>query len=164
MLVEFSLTFIFHHVWEKPFNLWCSYSYKMHWIYAFFLMPQSAKSVSPRRKGWRKLGFTLSNFSQKIWLETSGYLCFVCFKMFLNVMTLQFCKWYLSNSVVLNLSPLLWNYGNLTLKLHQKNSYLNEGLLFVGRFKVGRFPRMINKKVVPQFFSKPFNQLKNCLP
>ena len=27
-LVEFSLTCIFHHVWEKIFNLWCSYYWK----------------------------------------------------------------------------------------------------------------------------------------
>ena len=38
----------------------------------------------------------------------------------LNVMALQFWKYCLSNSVVLNLLPLLCNHNNLTLKLHQK--------------------------------------------
>ena len=41
MLVKSSLSCIFQHVWEKFFNLWCSHSQKMHWIYAFLLMPQS---------------------------------------------------------------------------------------------------------------------------
>ena len=54
-------------------------------------------------------------------------------------MALQFCE-YLSNGVVLSLLPLLCNHGNLTLKLHQKK-------YFVGRFKVGCLPRMINKEM-----------------
>ena len=53
--------------------------------------------------------------------------------------------------MVLNLLPLLCNHGDLTLKLHRKNSYLNEGWLFIGRFKVGFSPRMINKEVLAQF-------------
>ena len=40
-----------------------------------------------------------------------------------------------------------------TLKLHQKNSYLNEGQLFIDRFKVGSLPRMINI-VLAQFIDK----------
>ena len=36
MPVQFSLTCIFHHVWEKIFNLW----YWMNRIYAFLLMTQ----------------------------------------------------------------------------------------------------------------------------
>ena len=49
------------------------------------------------------------------------------FVIFLNVMALQFCKQYLSNSVVLSLLSLLCNHGNLTLKLHQKKiAALNE--------------------------------------
>ena len=39
---------------------------------------------------------------------------------FLNVVALQFCKWYLSYSVVLSSLPLRYNHVNLTLKLHQK--------------------------------------------
>ena len=40
--------------------------------------------------------------------------------VFLNAMALQFWKYYLSNSVILNLLPLLCNHNKLTLKLHQK--------------------------------------------
>ena len=43
---------------------------------------------------------------------------------------------------------LYCNHCNLTLKLHRKNSYLNEGRIFIGRFKVGSFPRMTNKEVL----------------
>ena len=78
MLVQFSLTCIFHHVWERIFNLWCSHQ-KMNWIYAFLLMPQFPTQNSrynfwkicfpqgPRTKGWRKLWFALLKFHQKIW-------------------------------------------------------------------------------------------------
>ena len=78
------------------------------------------KSASLKMVCWRKLWFALSKFSQKIWrcLGTLAYLYFVWFVIFLNVMALQFCKWYLSNSVVLSLLPLLCNHSNLTLKLH----------------------------------------------
>ena len=50
--------------------------------------------------------------------------------------------------MVLSLLPLLFNHGNLTLILHQKSSYNNERWLFIGRFKVGSLPRMINKEVL----------------
>ena len=70
-------------------------------------------------------------------------------------MALQFCEKYPSNSVVLNLLPLRCNHGNLTRKLHQKNSYLNPGWRFIGRFKVGSLPRMLNKDVLAQFIYKP---------
>ena len=44
--------------------------------------------------------------------------------------------------VVISLS-LRFNYDNLILKLHQKKcSYLDEGWLFIGRFKVGSVPGM----------------------
>ena len=89
MLAEFSMTFIFHHVWEKCFNLWCWYSQKMHWIYAFLLVPQShiqnsrwtfLKICFPRNGGGgRKLWFAQSKSSQKVWrwLGTLVYLDFV---------------------------------------------------------------------------------------
>ena len=48
-------------------------------------------------------------------------------------------------STVLSLLPLLCSHANLTLKFHQKNSYLNERWVFIGRFKVGSLPRMIKK-------------------
>ena len=41
------------------------------------------------------------------------------------------------------LLSFLYNYGNLTLKLHQgKRSYPDEGWLFIGRFKVGIAPEI----------------------
>ena len=57
--------------------------------------------------------------------------------------------------MVLSLLPLLCNHGNLTLELNRENSYLNEGWLFIGRFKVGSLPRMINKDMLAQFIYKP---------
>ena len=80
----------------------------------------------PRPKGWGKPWFGLWKLNQKIWrwLGTLVYLNFVWFVIFLNVIALLFCEWYLSNSVALSLLPLLWNlclsFGNLALKLHQK--------------------------------------------
>ena len=54
------------------------------------------------------------------------------------------------------LLPLLFNHDNLILKLNQKkNSYLDEGWLFIGRFKVGSISGMINKEVLAQFIYKP---------
>ena len=131
MLVEFSLTCIFHHIWKNLFNLRCSHSQKVHLNLCIFTHAQAFHSklqvevfehlFPPRRKGWRKLWSALSKFNQKKWrwLETLVYLYFVWFTIFLNVMALQFWE-YLSNSVVLSLMPPLYNYGNLTLKLHQK--------------------------------------------
>ena len=57
--------------------------------------------------------------------------------------------------MVLRLLPLFCNHDNLTLKLHQKNSYPIEGLHFIGIFKVGSLPRMINKEVLTQLIYKP---------
>ena len=37
----------------------------------------------------------------------------------------------------------------------RKNSKLNEGLLYIGRFKVGSLPRIINKEVQAQFIYEP---------
>ena len=50
------------------------------------------KSVSPRRKRWRKLWFAVSKFNQKIWRwpGTLVYLYFEWLVIFLNVMALQF--------------------------------------------------------------------------
>ena len=57
--------------------------------------------------------------------------------------------------MVLSLLPFIYNHGYLALKLHQKNSYLNQGWLFIGKFKVGSLPRMINREVLAQFLYKP---------
>ena len=58
--------------------------------------------------------------------------------------------------MVLILLLLLCNHDNSSLKLLQKkNSYLDEGWLFIGSFKVGSVPGMINKEVLAQFIYKP---------
>ena len=131
--VEFSLACIFHHVWEKFFNLWCSHflenslnlAMQYYWCPSpLFKAPGRIfwKSVSLKTNWWRKLWFSLSKFNWKIWrwLGTSAYLYFIWCNIFLNVMASQFCEWYLLNSVVLSLLPLLYNNSNLTLKLHLK--------------------------------------------
>ena len=56
--------------------------------------------------------------------------------------------------MVLSLLRPLCNHDNLTLKFNQKNSYLNEGWISIGRFKVGSLLRMINKNVLAQFIRK----------
>ena len=48
---------------------------------------------------------------------------------------------------------LLCNHDNLILKVHQKT--ITKGWLFIGSFKVGRVPGMINKEVLSQFIYKP---------
>ena len=54
------------------------------------------------------------------WFETLVRLYFVWSIFFLNVVGLQFCKQYLSTSVLLKLLPLLCNHDNLTLKSRQE--------------------------------------------
>ena len=49
MLVEFFLTCIFQHVWEKIFNLQCSHSWKLHSIYAFICLPHSPTQNSQQK-------------------------------------------------------------------------------------------------------------------
>ena len=81
-----------------------------------------------------------------------SFLVFVGFVIFWNVMALQFCKWYLPCSMVLTLLVLLCNHGNLIIKLHQKkNGYCDEGWLFIGSFKIGSVPGILNKEVLTQF-------------
>ena len=58
--------------------------------------------------------------------------------------------------MVLILLLFLCNRDNLILKLLQKkNRYFDEGWLFIGSFKVGSVPGMINKEVLTQFIDKP---------
>ena len=53
------------------------------------------------------------------------------------------CDLHRNYNIVVILLSLLFNYDNLILKLHQKKrSYLDEGWLFIGRFKVGSVPGM----------------------
>ena len=56
--------------------------------------------------------------------------------------------------MVLILLPLLCNHNNLILK-SETNSYLDEGWLFISRFKVGSVPGMINKEMLAQYLYKP---------
>ena len=64
--------------------------------------------------------------------------------------------------MVLILLLLLCNHDNLILKLHQKNCYFDEGWLFIGSFKVGSVPEMINKEVLPNLYINLHNHLKSC--
>ena len=53
------------------------------------------------------------------------------------------CDLHRNYGMVVILLSFLYNYDNLTLKLHQgKRSYPDEGWLFIGRFKVGSVPGM----------------------
>ena len=53
------------------------------------------------------------------------------------------CDFHRNYVMVLILLSFLYNYDNLTLKLHQrKPGYPDEGWLFIGRFKVGSVPRI----------------------
>ena len=64
--------------------------------------------------------------------------------------------------MVLILLLLLCNHDNLILKLHQENCYFDEGWLFIGSFKVGSVPEMINKEVLPNLDINLHNHLKSC--
>ena len=110
---------------------------------------------APRRKGWKKPWFTLLKYNQKIsrWPGTLIYFTrytFAWFVIFWNVMALKLCELYLSDIVVLSSLPLSCNHGNLTLRLcnirlSEKIATLRMGDFFIGRFKVGSLPRIINK-------------------
>ena len=104
MLIEFSLTCISQHVWEKIFNLWCSHSQRIiESRYAFLLMPQSSTQNS-----W--LNFLKICFPKTEGVEEAMICCikiqsenmkmtwnislfpFGMIAIFLNVMALQFPK------------------------------------------------------------------------
>ena len=104
MLVEFSLTCIFHIVWEKIFNL-CSHSPKMHWMYHFYSCPSPPLKTPgrifwespPNGRGGRKLPMICSIKIQSENMKMTWNISLFPFGMiaiFLNVMTLQFCKQY----------------------------------------------------------------------
>ena len=57
--------------------------------------------------------------------------------------------------MVLILLSVFCNHDNWRIKLYQKKSYLDEGLLFIGKFKVGKVLEMINKEALAQFLHKP---------
>ena len=51
------------------------------------------------------------------------------------------CDLHRNCGMVVTSFSFLYNYGNLALELHQgKRSYLDEGWLFIDRFKVGSVP------------------------
>ena len=58
--------------------------------------------------------------------------------------------------MVLILLLLLCNHNSLILKVHQKKiSYRDKRMLFIGSFKVGSVPAMINQEMLAQFIYKP---------
>ena len=71
--------------------------------------------------------------------------------------------------VVIILLSFLYNYDNLTLKLHQgKRNYPDEGWLFIGRFKVGSVPGIALKaskksiKIHHEYDARPLIKSYNC--
>ena len=69
------------------------------------------------------------------------------------------------------LLSFLYNYDNLTLKLHQgKRSYPDEGWPFIGRFKVGSVPEIcvaleVYKKSIKihhEYDARPLIKSYNC--
>ena len=103
MLVEFSLTCILQHVWEKCFNLWCSNSYKIIESILFYSCPSSplktsgrifGKSLSPKAEGMEEAMIcSIKNQSENMKMTWNISLFpFGMIATFLNVMALQFCK------------------------------------------------------------------------
>ena len=101
MLAKFSITCIFHHVWERFFNLYddriprkCIES--MH-FYSYPSPPLKIpgrifwKSVFPRTEGFA-LFYQNSIKKYEDDLEHIDLLYFVWFVIFLNLMALQFCE------------------------------------------------------------------------
>ena len=76
MLVEFSLTCMFHHVWENFFSFMVLTFLENAlnlWIFTYAPIPQSKlqaeyfeKLIPPRRKEGRKLWFALLKYNQEI--------------------------------------------------------------------------------------------------
>ena len=60
--------------------------------------------------------------------------------------------------MALSLFPLLCNHGKVMTS--EKNSYLNEGRFYIGRFIVGSLPRIINREVLAQFINRPASSTK----
>ena len=100
MLVEFSLICIFQHVWEKLVNLWCSYSWKIIESMLFYSRLKTPgrifwKSVSPKTGVEKTMICSVKIQSENIKMTWNISLFpFGMIAIFLNVMTLQFCKQY----------------------------------------------------------------------
>ena len=102
MLIEFSLTCIFQHVWEKFFNLWCSHPSKIIESMLFYscLSPPLKtpgrifwKSVSPKTEGVGGSSVKIQSENMKMNSNISLFP-FGMIANFLNLMTLQLCKQY----------------------------------------------------------------------
>ena len=104
MLAEFSLTCIFQHVWEKFFNLWCHIARKSLNL-CFLLMPRSSHSklleeffenVSPKTEGLEEAMICSVKIQSENMTMTWNISLFPfgMIAIFLNVMALQFCKYY----------------------------------------------------------------------
>ena len=93
MLVQFSLTCIFHHVWGRIFNLWYSHQ-KMNWIYAFLLIPQFPTQNSrynflkicfpqgPRTKGVKETMICFIKIQSQNMKMTWNISLFICFMIY----------------------------------------------------------------------------------
>ena len=127
MLVEFSVTCIFHRVWENFFNLWCSENALNLCIFTHALVPHSKLQVEffenlfpLRRKGWMEE--TMICFI-KIHSENMNMTWNISWFIFCTIFNFSKCDgftvlWIISsNSVALSLLHLLCNHGNLTLKI-----------------------------------------------
>ena len=101
MLVEFSLTYMFHHVWEKFFNFMV-FTFLENalnlWIFTHIPVPQSKltpgrifwKSVSPKTKRVEETMFCfIKTQSENIKMAWNIYL----FKLFYFCMICNFFKW-----------------------------------------------------------------------
>ena len=146
ILVEFSLSCIFHRAWKKiHFVVFTFLENTLNLCIFTHAQLPTQNSVSLKTKGGEKamifliqiqsenmkITWNISLFifcmillksNEKIgrWFETLVRLYFVWSIFFLNVVGLQFCKQYLSTSVLLKLLPLLCNHDNLTLKSRQE--------------------------------------------
>ena len=105
MLVEFSLTCIFQHVWEKFFNLWCHIP-RNSLNLCFFThapVPHSKLLVEffenlfpPRQKGLEEAMICFVKIQSENMKMTSNITLFPfgMIAIFLNMMALQFYKQY----------------------------------------------------------------------
>ena len=168
MLVEFSLIYIFQHVRAKCFNLWCSHSQKISESMLFYSCSSPPLKTSGRifwkfvfpktERVVRTYDLLYQNSIRKYVDNLEHWLISICYDC-----NFSKCDGF-SYNYVINIYQLvsdwlyylflatmvIWNYN-----YSRKYSYLNEGWLFIGRFKVRNLPRMINKEVLAQFIHKP---------
>ena len=97
ILVEFSLTCTFHHVWENFFSLWCWKCIETLHFYSCTSHPLKTpdrifwKCVSPKTKGVDGGNYDLL-YQNSIRKNEDDFLYFVWSIIFLNMMALQFCE------------------------------------------------------------------------